>query len=147
MAAKTSPIVKSLDLRTRAQLIRGVDLAQALGVGGHSVSQWRNGQRSPHFPSVVAWAAHLGTQIVAVDAHGRVLAVGDDIPAGFATWREAAGLTQKAVADLRCTAKAAIAQLEACARRPYLATVEDHLAALNIRLAVVDAADSRGVAA
>jgi hypothetical protein len=132
------PIVTQLDRRTRATGIRYVNLAAQIGCHFNQVCAWKHGRKTPRFASFVTWANHVGCSVAAIDTHGNTLALDADIPPRMADWRRAAGLTQLAVARRRYVTDSTIARLEA-ARQHGLATVEDHLAALNIRLVLVPA--------
>jgi transcriptional regulator with XRE-family HTH domain len=140
------PIIAELSAHTSDQGLDVNALAAALGVAPNTLTRWRHGHRSPYFSSAVAWADLLGYRITAANRSGRVFAVGLSIPVNLRGFRLASRLTQGALARRLCVSQETVSHRESNVFPPFLATVDDHLVGLGLRLELRPAALMREVA-
>lgn len=130
------PIVAALTHRTRDLGITWAALSRGINVRQRAVRHWRDGRADPFFSSVVAWADHVGLIVAVVDHDRRILAAGASITASLADLRRRGGVTQQAAAERRNVRPQCVSTLERGARSPYLSTLDAHLDALGLQLAL-----------
>jgi transcriptional regulator with XRE-family HTH domain len=136
--ARLHPVVAALDHRTRRRGLTSRDIAATIGVNDSVVREWRRGRSSPRFPALTAWADAVDLHIAAVDGP-TIEAVGAEILTALPQLRRTRNITLGEVATRRGVTSNAIRQTEAGRRRPGLNTLDEHLSALGLRLAVMEA--------
>ncbi|MGV9536583.1 helix-turn-helix domain-containing protein [Streptosporangium sandarakinum] len=132
------PIVATLTDRTRRRRITVTGLAAMLGVSQPAVSRWQAGQRYPTWGHTVAWAQSLGMRVIVHDGRA-VVADGMATVPRLTELRRQRGMTRRQVAQLRHMDISAVSRLELYAVDPALSTMDAHLRALGLGLAVVEA--------
>jgi predicted transcriptional regulator len=137
-AARVHPIIVALDHRTRHLGIKQCDLARALGVNSSSVRSWRTARRAPAYVHVARWAEHVGLTLAAISVDRRIVASGPSLPARFRDLRVESGRSQAEVGARRHVRGECVSSMEIGRRaHPGLVTVDDHLAALDLRLTLL----------
>lgn len=133
-------IVEQLVALTHKSNISIAGLARILDVNPVTVKTWISGTHWPYYPLALAWATHHDRHVAVVDHDGEVLAQGAEVPFQFRKLRERAGLTQKQVAARVGTSRnnISIREHHRQAWCPYLATVANHVAALDYRLTLLE---------
>ncbi|WP_214103182.1 helix-turn-helix domain-containing protein [Acrocarpospora catenulata] len=137
--ADLHPVVAALAHRTKVLGLSNQQLALRIGVSKTCVKRWLSGDNIPCFGPAVRWAQVVGLRLAAVDGN-EVWAEGMGILSSLAEFRRRRGIRQGQVARVRDIAQASISRLEHSHARgldPFLVSVDDQLAALDLRLVVL----------
>ena len=121
--------------------LRIKQVAESLGVGPKTVSQWENGQTSPDVWRAIAYAALVGHRF-ALAKHGVIVCDLRDVLSNPASFRRSHRLAQQQVADQMYVGQRSISALESRINRGAavtLASLTPYLAAHGYQITLAPA--------